>query len=99
MASPIDPPRPSEHVDVTRPIELLAEGAERFASGRFAQRLPSSYTTEIGTMATSMNRMAANLSQRMETIDEEVLAKTDVMVAEAEQHVQSCRDRRQQADA
>jgi len=53
---------------ISRPLEILRLGAQRFAKGDFNHRLPSSSSREIGALADSMNQMAAQLDQRIRTI-------------------------------
>lgn len=53
---------------ITRPLEQLRQGAQRFAQGDLTHRLAVSNTREIGQLAESMNAMAAQLDQRLRTI-------------------------------
>jgi len=53
---------------ITRPLETLRQGAERFARGDLKHRLPSSGAEEIRMLALSLNHMAGELDQRLETI-------------------------------
>lgn len=53
---------------ISRPLEMLRRGAQQFAKGDFNHRLPSSSSREIDALADSMNRMAAQLDQRIRTI-------------------------------
>lgn len=53
---------------ISRPLELLRQGAERFAKGDLTHRLPSSSCREINTLAESMNQMASQLDERIRTI-------------------------------
>ncbi len=53
---------------ISRPLELLRLGAERFARGDFGHRLPVSSSREIGALAESMNQMALQLDERIRTI-------------------------------
>ncbi|MCX6834323.1 MAG: ATP-binding protein [candidate division Zixibacteria bacterium] len=52
----------------TRPLRLLQAGAERIASGDLSARMPVHAAEEIGALAESMNRMAAQLDSRFQTI-------------------------------
>jgi len=54
--------------NITRPLEALRQGAERFARGELKHRLPRSGAEEIRMLAQSLNHMAADLDQRLETI-------------------------------
>ena len=51
---------------ISQPIEKLKEGAEDFAKGDLARRLPVPITREIAGLAEAMNRMAARLEKRIE---------------------------------
>ena len=53
---------------ISRPLEDLRRGAERFAAGDLHARLLVPETEEIGTLAEAMNRMAQQLDQRINTI-------------------------------
>jgi len=52
---------------VVRPIEVLREGAERFAQGRLEKRLPLFPWSEVHSLADSMNRMAHQLNERIKS--------------------------------
>ncbi len=56
---------------LTRPLQELREGAERFAEGRLESKLRIPETEEIAALAESMNRMAADLDARIHTIVEQ----------------------------
>ncbi len=53
---------------IVRPLEELKQGAERFAGGDFSKRLPVPDSAEIGELADTMNRMAAELDARIQTV-------------------------------
>jgi len=53
---------------ISRPIEEMKEGAERFASGDLLHRLPETDLQEIGSLADALNQMAAQLDDRIKTI-------------------------------
>ncbi len=53
---------------ISRPIEKIREGAGRFAKGDLSYRLPVFDSAETETLARTMNDMAANLDERMQTI-------------------------------
>ena len=53
---------------IIQPLETLRQGAERFARGELKHRLPDSGAEEIRMLAQSLNHMAAELDQRLETI-------------------------------
>ncbi|MBD3235426.1 MAG: HAMP domain-containing protein [Candidatus Eisenbacteria bacterium] len=49
-------------------LDELRRGAEAFARGELQHRLPPSTVTEVAQLSESMNTMAAQLDQRIETI-------------------------------
>ena len=51
---------------ISRPIEKLRKGAESFAKGNLANRLPVPSTRETAALAEAMNFMAARLEKRIE---------------------------------
>jgi two-component system phosphate regulon sensor histidine kinase PhoR len=53
---------------IARPLEAIRSGAERFARGQLRHRLPVSGAEEVRMLAQSMNRMAEQLDQRIQTI-------------------------------
>lgn len=53
---------------ITRPLEHLRRGAQRFARGNLSGRLTVPKSEEIGELAEAMNEMAAQLYQRIDTI-------------------------------
>lgn len=53
---------------ITRPLEHLRRGAQRFARGNLSSRLAVPKSEEIGELAEAMNEMAAQLHQRINTI-------------------------------
>lgn len=53
---------------ISRPLEEVRKGVERFARGDFSQKLTSSGTEEIASLAQSMNYMARELDGRMKAI-------------------------------
>jgi two-component system phosphate regulon sensor histidine kinase PhoR len=52
-----------------RPFEAIQRGAERFAAGDLSRRLEVRGSRETTALAASLNRMAAELDQRMRTIE------------------------------
>ena len=54
---------------LSRPLEEMKAGAERFAAGEFAGRIAESGAEETAALARAMNRMASQLDQRLRTID------------------------------
>lgn len=53
---------------ISRPLEELKRGAQRFAHGELGERLPVPHFEEIGGLAETMNQMAAQLDDRIRTI-------------------------------
>lgn len=54
--------------NISRPLERLRRGAERFARGELSHRLAVPTSREIAGLAESMNKMAAQLEERIGTI-------------------------------
>jgi len=50
---------------ISRPIELIKRGAERFSSGELNLRLPVPDSEEIGGLAEVLNTMSSQLNERM----------------------------------
>lgn len=53
---------------ISRPLEEMRQGAERFASGELNHRLEVPDSLEIGSLAETLNAMAASLDQRIRTV-------------------------------
>lgn len=53
---------------ISRPLERIRRGAERFARGDFSYRLHTIGSTEINSLAETMNEMAAQLEERLQTV-------------------------------
>ena len=53
---------------VSRPFEELRKGAERLAQGDLAHQLSVPHSDEIGGLAETLNKMASQLNERIETI-------------------------------
>lgn len=53
---------------IARPLEVLRSGVGQFARGELHHRLPVSGAEEVRMLAESMNRMAEQLDQRIQTI-------------------------------
>lgn len=51
---------------ISRPLEEMTLGAERFARGDLGQRLPVTGSWEIAALGTALNRMAAELDERIQ---------------------------------
>lgn len=52
---------------IMRPLNIIKQGAERFAQGSLDQRLPIPDSAEVASLAEAMNQMAAQLSDRIRT--------------------------------
>ncbi len=50
---------------LSRPLQVLQAGAQRFAGGDLAHRVPVYDTVEFGTLAEAMNHMATQLDERI----------------------------------
>jgi two-component system phosphate regulon sensor histidine kinase PhoR len=53
---------------ISRPLERMKQGAERFAAGELERRLPVPGADELGSLAESMNDMARQMDERISTI-------------------------------
>jgi two-component system, OmpR family, phosphate regulon sensor histidine kinase PhoR len=53
---------------ITRPLEELQRGAERFARGDLAYRLPIGDSLELAMLAETMNHMAADLDEKLQSL-------------------------------
>lgn len=53
---------------ISRPLEEMKRGAERFARGELNGRLPDYKSEEMGGLANAMNQMAAQLDDRIRTV-------------------------------
>ncbi|MEZ4524365.1 MAG: ATP-binding protein [Desulfobacterales bacterium] len=53
---------------ISSPIEEMRKGAEAFASGNLDYRLPTPKSREMALLSTAMNRMAADLNERIQTV-------------------------------
>jgi len=56
---------------ISRPIERMKEAAQRFASGRFESGMPIPKQTELAGLAQSLNEMAMQLQDRIDTITQQ----------------------------
>jgi two-component system phosphate regulon sensor histidine kinase PhoR len=56
---------------ISKPLECIKQGAERFAAGDFSYRLRSTGSVEMGSLAGTMNQMAAQLEERLQTVNKE----------------------------
>ncbi len=53
---------------LSRPLEEMRAGAERFAAGRFGRKIREEGAEELAGLAGAMNRMAGQLALRLQTI-------------------------------
>jgi two-component system phosphate regulon sensor histidine kinase PhoR len=53
---------------ISQPIEEIKRGAALFADGDLTHRLPSPDTEEMASLTETLNRMAAQLDERMKTV-------------------------------
>jgi len=53
---------------IVRPLREMKEGVERFASGNLRDRLPIPKTEEFAILAEEMNRMAAQLGEKLKAV-------------------------------
>jgi two-component system phosphate regulon sensor histidine kinase PhoR len=56
---------------LSRPLEEMKQGALRFARGEFGKALPVPRTEELGDLAESLNRMAAELDVKMSALEQQ----------------------------
>ncbi|MCU0916110.1 MAG: ATP-binding protein [Planctomycetes bacterium] len=56
---------------ISRPIATIEQVAQRFAAGEMDVRVPTPDSTELATLADSLNRMAMQLGERITTITEQ----------------------------
>jgi len=61
---------------VVRPIQMLKTGAERFGAGELEHRVEVVRPDEIGDLAKSLNRMADELADSHEHLEERVRSRT-----------------------
>ena len=54
---------------ITRPLEEIREGADRFAQGELSHRLAIRGSSEIAGLALAMNEMAEKLDERIRTVE------------------------------
>ncbi|NOU36096.1 MAG: HAMP domain-containing protein [Kiritimatiellaceae bacterium] len=56
---------------ISKPLENIRQGAERFAAGDFSYRLRVLGSAEVGALAETMNQMAEQLEERLQTVSNE----------------------------
>ncbi|MDH4155917.1 MAG: cell wall metabolism sensor histidine kinase WalK [candidate division Zixibacteria bacterium] len=69
---------------LSRPIEELKKGAERFAGGDFDRKLMVPRSEEMARLAEAMNQMAGQLDQRISTITRERNEREAILTSMAE---------------
>ena len=53
---------------ITRPLEEMRSGAERFARGELDYKLPAPESAELAGLADTLNKMARQLEERIQTV-------------------------------
>lgn len=53
---------------ISKPLEQMKLGVERFSRGDFTERMPEEGTEELATLARTLNEMATQLDSRLQTI-------------------------------
>lgn len=66
---------------VSIPIETLRQGANRFAQGKLDERLDESDTTELASLSQALNHMAAQLDDRLHTVERQREEQEAVLAA------------------
>ncbi len=61
---------------ISRPIVNLTQVAQSITSGKYDQRVTISNSDEIGTLQSSVNTMAAQIKQAIETLEDRVSERT-----------------------
>ena len=56
---------------IARPVEAMRRGAEAFASGNLALRVPAPDIEELARLAGALNRMAGELNDRIRVVEEQ----------------------------
>lgn len=56
---------------ISQPLQEMRRGAERFAAGDFSHRLTVPETAELGSLAQTLNRMAAQLAEQIAVITQQ----------------------------
>lgn len=66
---------------VAVPIEMLRQGATRFAQGKLEERLDEPDTTELASLSHALNHMAAQLDDRIRTVERQREEQEAVLAA------------------
>ena len=69
---------------ISRPLEAMRRGAERFAAGDLSYEMPVPGSAELGGLAVSLNKMARQLEERIGTIVEQRNEREAVLTSMAE---------------
>jgi two-component system phosphate regulon sensor histidine kinase PhoR len=69
---------------IARPLEDMERGARRFAQGDFKHNVPVPRSTELASLAESMNRMAAELDMRIRTVTQQRAEQEGVFASMSE---------------
>ena len=56
---------------ISRPLETMKKGADRFADGDLSHRLATPDSTEMASLAEAMNQMAAHLANRIKAVSDQ----------------------------
>jgi two-component system phosphate regulon sensor histidine kinase PhoR len=64
---------------MSRPLEYIKEGAARFAAGDFSERLHADGSAEICALSDTMNEMAAQLEDRLQTVVKECTQRDAIL--------------------
>ena len=56
---------------ISRPLEKMKKGADRFADGDLSHRLVTPDSTEMASLAEAMNQMAAHLENRIKAVSDQ----------------------------
>ena len=56
---------------ISQPLQEMRQGAERFAAGDFSHRLPIPDSVELASLASTLNRMAAQLAEQIAVITQQ----------------------------
>ncbi|NBV41407.1 HAMP domain-containing protein [bacterium] len=66
---------------LTHPLEVLRDGIERFAGGQLQHRIDLPTTAEMGDLARAVNRMAAQLDERFQSLHNERIEKETILAS------------------
>ncbi|MDP8207916.1 MAG: ATP-binding protein [Candidatus Electryonea clarkiae] len=69
---------------ISSPLKLMQKGAEKFAEGKLGARVPESDTKELTALARALNKMAAELDDRMKTIERHRVENETILAAMVE---------------